>query len=90
MVQDFKEKLPPYCIIVAAAKDEASEKLSKDAKALFRDLGSKQISNLKFREGWAFIGVRGVKKASEKKGFEQVGTAMIIGYGKVTKEEVRK
>jgi len=30
-----------------------------------------------------------VKKSSEKKGMK-VGTAMIIGYGKVTKTEVRK
>jgi len=52
-------------------------------------LGAKQLSNLKFREGWAFIGIKGVKKSSEKKGMK-VGTAMIIGYGKVTKTEVRK
>lgn len=89
MLSDFKEKLPEYCIVVAGVKDEASKRLSNDVKGLFRDLGSKTISNLKFREGWAFIGVKGVKKASEKKGM-QVGTAMVIGYGKITRKEVKK
>lgn len=49
LLADFKDKLPEYCIVVAGVKDEASNKLSKEAKALFRSLGSKQISNLKFR-----------------------------------------
>lgn len=91
LVADFKDttKIPEYCIIVAGVKDEASNKLSKEVKGLFKDLGSKQISSLKFREGWSFIGVKGVQKSSEKKG-NQVGTAMIIGYGKVTQKEVRK
>jgi len=89
MIADFKDKLPQYCIVVAAAKDEASSKLSKEVKGLFRDLGSKNISNLKFREGWAFIGVRGVKKSTEKRG-NTAGVAMVIGYGKITKKEVRK
>ena len=89
LLSDFKEKLPEYCIVVAGVKDEASKRLSKNVKELFRDLGSKTISNLKFREGWAFIGVKGVKKASEKIGM-QVGTAMVIGYGKITRKEVRK
>lgn len=56
---------------------------------LFRELGAKQLSNLKSREGWAFIGVKGVRKSVEKKG-GKVGTAMIIGYGKITRKEVRK
>lgn len=68
LVKDFKEKLPEFCIVVVGVKDEASNKLSKEAKGLFKELGSKQVSNLKFREGWAFIGVKGVKKSSEKRG----------------------
>jgi hypothetical protein len=32
LVKDFKEKLPEYCIVVAGVKDEASRKLSKEAK----------------------------------------------------------
>lgn len=89
LVKDFKEKLPKYCIVVAGVKDEASRRLSKEAKALFRELGSKSINSLRFREGWAFIGVKGVRKSAEKKGYK-VGTAMIIGYGKITQKEVRK
>lgn len=89
MVADFKNKLPEYCIVVVGAKDEASNKLGKEVKTLFKSLGSKAVDNLKFREGWAFIGIKGMKKATEKRG-EQVGTAMIIGYGKVTKKTVKK
>jgi hypothetical protein len=89
LIGDFKEKLPQYCIVVAAVKDSAAKALTKDVKALFRGLGSKQLSNLKDREGWAFVGVKGVRKSVEKKG-KQVGTAMIIGYGKITRKEVRK
>jgi len=89
LVKDYKEKLPEFCIVVAAVKDEASRKLSKEVKELFGSLGSNAIKNLKFREGWAFIGVKGLKKSKEKKG-EKVGTAMIIGYGKISRKEVRK
>jgi hypothetical protein len=89
LVADFKEKLPQFCIVVAGVKDEASNKLSKEVKGLFRELGSKNLKNLKFREGWAFIGVRGVKKAEEKRG-NTAGVGMIIGYGKITRKEVRK
>jgi hypothetical protein len=52
-------------------------------------LGAKSLSSLKYREGWAFIGVRGVSKSIEKKGMT-TGTAMVIGYGKITRKEVRK
>ena len=41
LIKDFKEKLPEYCIVVAAVKDDASGKLTKDVKGLFRELGSK-------------------------------------------------
>jgi hypothetical protein len=81
--------LPKYCIVAAAVKDEASNKLSKDVKKMFAELGSKNIKNLGFREGWAFIGVRGLKKSAEKRG-KATETSMVIGYGKITKKEVKK
>jgi hypothetical protein len=85
LLSDFKEKLPEFCIVVAAVKDEGSNKLDKSVKGLFRELGSKQINNLKRRQGWAFIGIKGIRKSSEKRG-GKVGTAMIIGYGKITRK----
>jgi len=92
LLSDFKEKLPEYCIVVVGVKDEAQNRLSSDVKRLFKSLGSKAISNLRYREAWAFIGVKGMQKASEKRGDKanKAGTAMIIGYGKITKKEVRK
>jgi hypothetical protein len=41
LVNDFKEKLPEFCIVVVGVKDEASKRLSKEAKGLFKELGSK-------------------------------------------------
>jgi hypothetical protein len=60
--------LPDGSVILAAVKDEATYKLSKDVKKLFGELGSNSIKNLKDREGWAFIGVKGLKKMVEKRG----------------------
>lgn len=56
---------------------------------MFVELGSKNIKNLGFREGWAFIGVRGLKKSAEKRG-KQAATSMVIGYGKISRKEVKK
>jgi len=46
-------------VIVAAVKDNASKKLSTEAKSMFGRWGSKEIKSLGVREGWAFIGVKG-------------------------------
>jgi hypothetical protein len=43
LIKDFKEKLPQFCLVVAAVKDEASHSLSKDVKNLFREMGSNAI-----------------------------------------------
>lgn len=79
-------------IIIAAVKDEASKKLNDDVKALFNRMGSKEVNSLGFREGWAFIGVKGQKNGNEKRGkFNEMG--LILGYAKRvkrtrTKEEI--
>lgn len=79
-------------VIIAAVKDEASKKLSAEAKALFSKWGSKEINSLGFREGWAFIGVKGQDNGNEKRGkFNEMG--LILGYAKRvkrtrTKEEI--
>ena len=44
-----------------------TEKLSPQAKLWFLKHGSKEIWNLKYREGWAFIGTMGKSNAIDKK-----------------------
>jgi len=39
-VKDFKSELPQFCIVVAGVKDEASRKLSKEAKEVLAELGA--------------------------------------------------
>lgn len=79
-------------VIIAAVKDEGSKKLSSELKALFSKWGSTEINSLGFREGWAFIGVKGQKIGVEKRGgIQEMG--IILGYAKRTtrtrtKEEV--
>lgn len=84
MMKDLKAELPQFCIIMVGVKDEGSRKLSKEVKAYFKQMGSNKINNLGFRQGWAFIGIKGMTKFAEKKG-KQVGTGLILGYGKITK-----
>lgn len=50
-------------IIIAAVRDEASKNLSKEARAFFAKLGSKEAPQLGYREGWAFLGVKGQDNA---------------------------
>jgi len=87
-VKDFK-RLPTGSVIVIGVKDEASNKLSGEAKDVFAALGSKEVANLKFREGFAFIGVKGQIKFLEKRG-NAVGTGAILSYAVVErKKEIR-
>ena len=60
-----KSKFPDNCIVIVAARDEASRRLSGQVKNLFRKMGSKQISGLRFREGWAFIADTGSNQVGE-------------------------
>jgi len=71
-------------IIIAAVKDEASKKLNDDVKAIFSKWGSKEINSLGYRDGWAFIGVKGQQMGNEKRGkFNEMG--LILGYAKRVK-----
>jgi len=83
-VKHFK-KLPTGAIVVIGVKDDASKKLSGDAKAVIAALGSSEIENLGFRQGFAFIGVKGQKKYLEKRG-EAVGTGAILSYATVERK----
>ena len=57
-------------IVVAACKDECVTKLSLKAKYWFKEMGSTEIMDLRYREGFAFIGVLGAKQALERRATE--------------------
>lgn len=81
--------VPVGSVIIAAVKDEASNKLEHNAKDHFINMGSKEVSNLQFREGWLFIGIKGTKSHVEKRGVD-VNSGLVLGYSRVTKREVKK
>ena len=60
--------VPDGHIVVAACKDECFTNISESAKKWFTDMGSKEINNLKYREGFAFIGINGEVFANEMRG----------------------
>lgn len=70
LVNDLKDvtKIPKSCVIVATVKDEASNNLSTDCKNIFKSMGSNEIQNLGYREGWSFICVNGSQRCAEKRG----------------------
>jgi hypothetical protein len=72
-------------IIVAAVKDEGSKKLSAEAKELFTKWGSAQVNSLEFRQGWAFIGVKGQANGVEKRGAGMNEMGVVLGYAKRVK-----
>ena len=41
--------------------------MSQKVKDWFKQMGSSEIGNLKYREGYAFIGINGVANGNEKK-----------------------
>ena len=53
--------------MIAACQDEMMSKLSPQTKLWFGKHGAKEIWNLKYREGWAFIGTMGSGNAIDKK-----------------------
>ena len=46
-------------IIVVAVNNEASTRLSANAKEFFQNMGSTQIENLRQKNSWSFIGTKG-------------------------------
>ena len=59
-------KIPEGFIIVAACKDDCTAKLSDKAKTWFTtNMGSKEISQLFYRCGFAFIGIFGKSEADQ-------------------------
>lgn len=76
--------IPLGSVIVAAVKDEASKSLTQSAKDFFINMGSKEVSQLGYREGWLFIGIKGTKSHLEKRGAD-VNAGLILGYSRVVK-----
>jgi hypothetical protein len=46
-------------IVIAAVRNSGAEKLSGEAKDVFKKLGSHEVDGLQANEGWAFIGIKG-------------------------------
>lgn len=54
-------------IIVAACKDDFVNNLSENGKQWFANMGSKEIWNVQYRQGFTFIGLSGKNEAHEKR-----------------------
>merc|ERR1712185_46170 len=50
------------------------------------EMGGKEINNLKYRQGYIFMGMKGAKNHIEKIG-DSVNAGMVLGYARVTKRE---
>ena len=60
----IKFNVPDGKIVIAACQDECTSELSEKAKKWFLDMGSNEILDLKYREGFAFIGISGQKQGA--------------------------
>ena len=63
--------IPEGHIVVAACKDDCASNLSPKARQWFVEMGSKEIVNLEYRQGFAFIGTMGRHEAYEKRALEK-------------------
>ena len=64
-------------IIVAACKDECVTQLSDRAKQWFADMGSSEIWNLGYREGFSFIGITGKESTVEQRAHTKYNKAQV-------------
>ena len=77
--------IPDGHIVVAACKDECSTGLSVNGKLWFTKMGSKEIWKVKYRCGFAFIGIIGQKTCTEKRSEgtrDQVSVSYAFEIGK--------
>ncbi|XP_023933414.1 cell surface hyaluronidase [Lingula anatina] len=70
---DFLKKQKNGDIIVILAVDEASTKLSKDAKDFLTNMGSKEIGNLRYRDPWTFITIKGTPSETVEQRVKHIG-----------------
>ena len=66
-MEAYIKTIPDGHVIVAACKDDCMYRLSQDVKAWFARMGSKEVWNLEYRQGFSFIGVNGEWDAIEKR-----------------------
>ena len=57
-------------IVAAACKDDCATKLSLRGRQWFANMGSKEIWNLGYRQGFAFIGISGREEVNEKRAIQ--------------------
>ncbi|XP_054021725.1 protein FAM3B [Dryobates pubescens] len=57
----FIKNAPEGSLLLMATYYDGSVGLKNDARNLVKELGSKEIWNMKFRSSWAFIGAKGFK-----------------------------
>jgi len=47
-------------------------------------MGSKEVNQLQYRDGWLFLGIKGTKSHVEKRG-KSVEASIVLGYSRVVK-----
>lgn len=57
--QFISKAIPEGHIVAAACRDECATNLSMRSKFWFSDMGSKEIWNLGYRDGFSFVGISG-------------------------------
>ena len=75
-------------IVIAACKDEASMHLSEKVIKWFKELGSKNISELGYRYGFVFVGGTGThkKEANEKISLDQSESVSLTQIFQINRE----
>uniref|UniRef100_A0A8C4NAC8 ILEI/PANDER domain-containing protein n=1 Tax=Eptatretus burgeri TaxID=7764 RepID=A0A8C4NAC8_EPTBU len=66
---NFLRSLSDGSIIFITTHDDGASKLSSEGRTVFREMGSEQIANLNFRDGWVFVTSRGFNLSEH---YEQV------------------
>lgn len=84
LVKDF-ENIPAGSVIIAAVKDDASQNMSNSVKNIFKNMGSQAVKKLGFKQGWGFLGIKGLKRSGEDTGVTvEFGT--VLSYTKIVKK----
>ena len=85
------KELPEGYIVAAACKDECVSSMSSKVKNWFEGMGSEKITNLNYREGFAFVGISGRQQMNENKSADTSKTVQAIqvfnkssGYGSLS------
>lgn len=78
-------------IVVAACQDDCSKSMPVFCKKWFEEMGSTEIMNLEYHQGYAFIGTIGGKECHEKRATkltEEVSVTWILNTNKPVPFEV--